>query len=167
MNEKTKTIIIKPDGANYSGHQLVIIPTDTKFQPTDELIKSILGLLQKEYPNCEIVSEKYNSVTFVDQGQNFEIVSCNHCNKELSVGFWQEKMNDSYDKTNFNDLSFKTNCCGKMSNLNDLIYDGDCGFASYSVYVEDAEYDIDFVNELKLKLSNILTFKFKIFWRRV
>ncbi len=165
--ESNKLITIRPPTATIAGHELVIIPIDSKYKPSDAQIKASLELLQIEYPDCEISSEVYDSVEFVDQGQNFEKVTCNFCSREMSMDFWQEKMSKSYDSTHFDDLNFKTECCGKITNLNKLIYESDCGFASYRLSINNAQYDTAKVLKLKGSLTKCLETEVKVFWKHI
>jgi hypothetical protein len=166
MDGKNK-ITIKPTNSVHSGNELVIIPTNQKYRPSADQIKASLDFIQKMYSDCEINSEIYDSIEFIDQGQNFEQVSCNYCKKEIPIEFWQERMSESYDSSHFEDMNFLTECCNKTSNLNDLIYKGDCGFASYSISINNTEPDDAKENELANAMTKTLGTKIKIFWRHI
>jgi len=164
---RNNKITITPANSILSGHELVVIARNARYKPKDIQINASLDILKEWYPMCEINSEVYNTVEFVAQGQNFESVSCNHCKKELAIDFWQEKMDESYESTHFEDMNFITNCCNTLTNLNELIYHGDCGFASYSLIINNAELDEIREHALSKILSATLGTSVKLFWRHI
>lgn len=165
--EENQIITIKPENSSLSGHELVIIPRDPKFSPNDKQLNECLNFLKKEYPENIIQSDKSNQVGFVDCGQNFETVQCNWCGEEMETEFWQEQLSNSYDNSNFNQLEFVTDCCKEKSNLNDLIYIGDCGFSSYSISINNPEPDEDLETLVVENIGKILGTEIKVFWRHV
>ncbi len=64
-------------------------------------------------------------------------------------------------------MSFETICCNKTTNLNDLIYQGDCGFASYYLSIDNAEVDIKKIEEIRKAITNSLETEVKIFWKQI
>lgn len=161
---RNNKITITPPNAILSGHELGVIARNSKYKPTAILIKSSLDILKEAYPTCVINSELYDAVEFIAPGQNFESVSCNHCKQEMSIDFWQEKMSGSFESSHFAGMNFKTSCCDKMTNLNELIYCGDCGFASYSITINNAEPDESKELALTKMLSDEWGTSVKLFW---
>ena len=77
----------------------------------------------------------------MDQGENFDSVSCNLCGHNIDIGDWQTAMDKAYEK-HFEDLAFNTPCCKNQTGLNDLVYMSPAGFAKFVMTVEDAEHEI-------------------------
>ena len=70
-----------------------LIPIDPNFVPEQETLRK----LEKVLPalNSWATEVKINiedTPIFVDQGQNFEIVSCPYCKQELDTGWWGNAM---------------------------------------------------------------------------
>ncbi|MBO9702163.1 MAG: hypothetical protein J7604_18280 [Sporocytophaga sp.] len=160
-------ITIKPSNSISSGHELIIISRNPNYNPTNNQIESTLEVLAQEYPNCEITLEIYDLIEFIDQGQNFKSVLCNKCQKELSIEFWQDKMSESYDHSHFENMAFRTECCNLVTNLNDLIYEGDCGFGSFRIAINNAEPDVNKEEPLARLLLNTLGTDVKLFWKHI
>jgi len=74
-------------------------------------------------------------------------------------------MDEAYS-SKFDDLEFDTDYCNNKSNLNNLQYDWDCGFASYSIRINNPEFNEIKENKIKKKLSEIFGFEVKLFWSR-
>jgi hypothetical protein len=166
-NPLSNKITIKPIGSIFGGHELVVIPLDPKYKPDTSEINKSLEFLKIEFPKNEINSEVFDSITCIDNGQNFETVKCNFCKKELSQEFWTQQMDLSYNNSHFENLNFTTNCCAKKTNLNNLIYEGDFGFASYSIAINNAEPNEEKELMVKEALQKILKTKVKVFWRNI
>ena len=71
---------------------LTLIPTDTGWSPPAERDSIIVGAVAETAPHAEeIVVERFEEVSFVDAGANFERVLCPACGTELSVNWWQDR----------------------------------------------------------------------------
>lgn len=159
-------LFYKPESATYSGHHLILIPIDPKYIPSRKQQQDSIKLLIEEYQNYEIESLLTKEVQFISQGQNFIDVSCNHCKKEFTINYWHSLMDQAYE-TNFENLSFKTSCCNKLANLNDITYNGPAGFATYSLTVINPDYIEMDDSELITKLEAILKIGIRIVWNSV
>ena len=102
-------------------------------------------------------------IEFIDQGENFDKVSCNLCGQEIVIEHWQNAMDEAFER-GFIDLDFITLCCHKKTSLNDLTYEMTAGFAKFVMTIIDA------TNEIEEKdinnLEEILGTKLKIIWAR-
>jgi hypothetical protein len=165
--EETRTITIHPKNAISSGHELVIIPSDPMFSPNDRQISDCINFLKKEYPELIIRSKRFDSVQFVDGGQNFESVSCNLCATEMNIEFWQEQMSRSYEHSNFEDLLFVNECCNEGTSLNDLVYSDGSGFSSYEITINNLEPNDTKERRTRNRVSKILKVDTKVFWRHL
>ena len=151
----------------FSGHELIIISKNPKFEPTEGQIATSIEIIKIEYPNCEIKYDKFDSTEFIDSGQNFEDVFCNYCNKEIAIDFWQEKMSESFENSHFDELDFIVDCCQIKTNLNELNYQGDCGFSKYSITINNAAVNESKEEKLQKLLTITLGSQIKMFWRHI
>jgi hypothetical protein len=158
-------LIYEPEGNTHSGFSLIFIPSEPDQTFDVDIAKSILKLLIGHYPNCLITIELNNAISFVDCGSNLELVRCQHCGDQLGMSYWQGLMNKAFE-TNFDDLRFTTKCCNKESNLNDLNYHFECGFAKTILQVEDPEYDDATIKELLSKLEETVDVEFKVIYSK-
>ena len=80
----------------------------------------------------EVGVEVSEDIQFVDQGVNFESVSCPACGTEIDFKSWKEWMDRSYE-SKFIDRSITMPCCGCETDLNALRYDWPAGFARFAL----------------------------------
>lgn len=163
-NESEKSVLTyKPNNANYSGHQLKIIPLNPEFEPTKEQQIEGITFLANSYAENEINSTVNKHVEFVDQGQNFESVSCDKCGKKLDIEIWQELMSSAFENR-FQDLTFESTCCHKTTSLNTLIYDAPAGFSKYELTITNPEYDENLEDKLLTQLNEIFNTEMRLIW---
>jgi hypothetical protein len=144
-----------------SSSVLKVISTNPSYFPdkiqldgTKEFLSNIFGLEKIEY----ITSD---TIEFVDQGENFESVSCNLCGREINIESWQNGMDKAYKKQ-FTDLIFVTPCCNRQTSLNDLKYKSPAGFAKSVISILDP---ISGLSEGELKqLEDISGTTLRIIW---
>lgn len=116
-----------------------IFPKDYLFLPDDDLIKDSVSLLKPFINEAPILWEKYEHPTFIDCGDGLTTVSCPYCKKLMPMELWANWLDISYKESKFYKLSISVPCCEKQSNLNDLIYNKDCGFAMFSISIYNLE----------------------------
>ncbi len=132
---------------------LKIIPTNPSFEPGNETLAKAKKFLTSFYSSEQIEFIITPTIEFVDQGQNFENVSCNLCRQVIEVKDWQNVMDAAYEHQ-FTDLKFISLCCKKESSLNDLSYEKPAGFAKFVVCISDAQNEL--AKSEQLELQNIL-----------
>ena len=118
-----------------------IIPEIYDFYPTNT--KSIEGAVQilKMYIKADKITwDVFENPVFIDCGSNFESVSCPFCEENIDIDDWQEMLSLSYEKSCFNNIDILLPCCKKMSTLNNLRYNSDCGFAKFVIEVLNPEH---------------------------
>jgi len=103
---------------------------------TDEKIVGAVNMLKSLLLTEEITFTNYNSVQFIDCGENLKHIFCQWCGRELGIEFWHQAMDKAY-KSSFEHLGFKTPCCNLSSSLDELIYVRPCGFATFTIEVHD------------------------------
>jgi transcription elongation factor Elf1 len=138
---------------------LKIISTIPAYVPNDAQLERTKNLLSKYYNPACVEFEVTDSIEFIDQGSNFETVSCNICGQEISAGEWQDQMNKAFE-VEFRDLSFQTSCQHQTS-LNDLNYSWPAGFARFSIRISNPQNEFD---ENLEQLKEILGTEVRIIW---
>ncbi|WP_127530410.1 hypothetical protein [Paenibacillus kobensis] len=118
-----------------------LIPNEPEYVPTDMNLEKV-----KEWFALSLAFEKANyimtdEVRFIDQGRNFESVSCPICSNILDLGWWGAAM-DKASETSFQKLDIITYCCNSPSLLSELIYKGNAGFARFSIEIMNPKRDI-------------------------
>jgi hypothetical protein len=112
-----------------SDNYLRLIPTDPTWRPDSGAAQRAVGTLSVLVPGADSVEVAlHDEVTFIDQGANFERLSCPACQAELDMDWWSEQMGAAGDAA-FTNLNVTTPCCHTQTSLNDLTYDWPAGFA--------------------------------------
>ena len=168
VTTKTETgikLIYKPKNSVYSGFEIRLIPKQPDFEISENQAELLIDYLSKEFPGKEITARLDSSISFVDCGQGFEKVICPNCGEMISGELWQESMDKAYEN-DFKDLTFNTNCCQTITDLNSLKYELDCGFAKSMIEVNNPEKEI---NEQKLltDLKNLCGIDFKVIYANI
>src|SRR5262249_49032153 len=108
-------------------YYLSLIPEEPNYVPSAQaqtqardafrafLKKKALHISDKS--EAEIEVEVSENIQFVDQGLNFESVSCPACGTEIEFESWTKWMDRSYE-SNFRDRSITMRCCGCETDLN-------------------------------------------------
>ncbi len=121
---------------------LKLIPGDPALVPSRDDADQALLACRRHIPVAdEIEAEFLAGVQFVDQGSNFESVSCPNCEAELDLAWWQERMDAAWldGQGRFGDLHVVMPCCAASSSLNDLVYESTAGFASFVLKATNPE----------------------------
>ncbi len=123
-----------------------LIAVDIEVEIKEEGLVKIVDFLKNEYKNVNIEYVKYGELAFIDCRSNSSAIYCNCCNRLIDFEWWSEQMNNWYNSKN---IFLNTQCCNSLTNLNDLIYDMECGFSLFKVCV----YDLDEIVDI-FKLKN-------------
>src|SRR5438132_14003179 len=95
-----------------SDNWIAIIPEDPRFVPDaakQHRARDRFAEIAPEADEIEIkVSEK---VEFFDCGANFERIHCPSCGSDISVGWWQDRMDEDYGE-GFKLAKYTVPCCG-------------------------------------------------------
>jgi hypothetical protein len=140
---------------------LKLIPESPSYIPSKPQQDSAKALLSKVYRNNQIEFATTDTIEFVDQGENFESVSCNLCGKTIDVEYWQIAMDTAF-QNHFEDLAFNTPCCNKQTSLNALYYHSAAGFSKFVIIVTNPETKIQ-PKDLE-DLQQVLGTKLKTVW---
>lgn len=139
-----------------SDHWIALIPSTLHFIPSIDDRQSAVELFRKVAPDAdEITAQVSDHVRFFDCGANLEIINCPECGREISIDWWQERMDEDSDGIGFELLSYPAPCCGKGISLDKLKYDWPQGFARFGI--EGMNPNIGTMNEpLRLQFEKIL-----------
>jgi hypothetical protein len=145
-----------------SDHYLSLIPEEPSYLPPTEAQALALEAFRAFLsPDAEIEVEASEDIQFVDQGENFESVSCPACDTEIDIKSWGEWL-DKSSESNFIDRSVTMPCCGRETDLNALRYHWPAGFARYILRALDPGIDNRWLEEKQLSaLEGILGCKLR------
>jgi hypothetical protein len=122
-----------------SDNYLRLIPTDPTWHPGTDAAQRAAATLSALVPGADSIEvELHDEVTFIDQGANFERLSCPACRAELGMDWWSERMGQAGD-SGFTNLAVTTPCCRTSTSLNDLTYDWPAGFAHAELSVRNPQ----------------------------
>lgn len=125
-----------------SEYYVTAIPTDPLWVPGDAqeaAARAVFDDLLSPYRQLEV--SRRDRVDMVDAGEEFETVSCPACGFVLgdtkdtaSMRWFGEEVHAHWtDNRGFWPLDIVAPCCGATTSLNDLIYQGPQGFASWLI----------------------------------
>jgi hypothetical protein len=116
-----------------SDNRIALIPEDPRFVPDASRqlrARERFAEIAPEADEIEIkVSEK---VEFFHCGANFERILCPSCGSEISVAWWQERMDEDYGD-GFKLASYATPCCATKCTLHQLSYEWPQGFGRFAL----------------------------------
>lgn len=140
---------------------LQLIPSDPLHVPPAEAQLAARDKLLQIIPlSPEITVEAFATPQFIDQGENFERVSCPFCNQILKNNWWGKVMDKAYENL-FDDLTVILRCCDRQSSLNDLSYELPAGFSCFVLSARNPNRD-DLTNAEKVAIEAVLNCKIKL-----
>jgi hypothetical protein len=115
-----------------------ILPTDPSFVPDPVVEARFMQAVERVVPQAEGVEViEVPEIEFVDAGGNWSGVRCPHCLADLAAfengQWWGNRMDESYKATHFADRRVDLPCCGTTSDLANLDYLWNSGFAKWWV----------------------------------
>jgi hypothetical protein len=126
---------------------LKIISTNPSYMPDKNQLEGMKRFLSKIYKSGKTEYIITETIEFIDQGENFERVSCNLCGRDIDMETWQNEMDKAQVKQ-FTNLIFTTPCCHKKTSLNNLTYKSAAGFAKFVISILDPHTGL---SEVELK----------------
>ncbi|GAA4737458.1 hypothetical protein GCM10023229_15310 [Flavisolibacter ginsenosidimutans] len=140
---------------------LKIIPTNPSYVPGKKQQENANFFLTKLYKDKQIDFITTDTIKFIDQGENFNSVSCNLCGRNIEIEKWQNAMDEAYQK-HFTNLEFVTPCCHRKTSLNDLTYHSAAGFSKFTMTITDPQDEIK--EKDLIELRQIVGTPLKIIW---
>jgi len=114
-----------------SDNFLRLIPTDPEYTPDAQAADEARAYLATLVPDADEVKAAMTSeIAFIDQGANFERISCPRCGAEIDESWWADEV-ERASNTAFAQLDVITPCCAARVSLNDLDYRWPAGFARF------------------------------------
>jgi hypothetical protein len=124
---------------------IVLVPSDPHFSATPDALKRVAAVLKRLAPSADnIEPEVSEAIRFHDAGSNFESISCPRCAAEISIDWWQERMDADSAGGWFRLERYRAPCCGAPLTLNELQYESPQAFGRTSWTVQNAN-----IGELK------------------
>lgn len=103
---------------------IVLVPKDPGFAASTDAQKRVAAILRRLAPSADhIEPEVSEAIRFHDAGSNFESISCPRCAAEISIDWWQDRMDDDSEEGGFRLEHYGAPCCGAALTLNELKYD--------------------------------------------
>lgn len=116
-----------------SDNWIALIPEDPRFVPDAAKQRRARDRFAKIAPEADEIETKVSEkVQFFDCGGNFERVLCPSCGSEISVEWWQDRMDEDRDD-GFKLASYVTPCCGKKYTPHELVYEWPQGFGCFAL----------------------------------
>lgn len=145
-----------------SATYLQLIPNDPYYVPPTQAQSIAKETLRQLFSQAEIFLTVNDTTQFVDQGENFERVSCPFCDTDL-LGWWQDAMSAAYE-TLFENLSITLPCCDQQSSLDELRYQLPAGFARFILSVRNPNFSRDLLDDELEPIEKVLNCKIKQIW---
>jgi len=120
-----------------SDNWITLVPEDPHFVPDSAAQVRACNRLAKIAPHADEIEIKTpGTIQFFHAGANFERVLCPSCGVEIPIEWWQERMDDDFDrKAGFSLNSYNTPCCGAPHTLRQLTYDWPQSFGVFAIDV--------------------------------
>lgn len=118
-----------------------IIPEQEKVYFHKALSQDMINCISREIKADSISYEEYDEISFIDCGGSLEEISCPYCHEIIPFDIWGDAM-EKAAQNGFDDLKFRTSCCGKECSLNDLEYNFPCGFARCMIEIVNPDREL-------------------------
>lgn len=142
---------------------LQLIPEDPYYTPPKQAQSVAQEKLSRLLPGAAKISTSvYDTVQFIDQGENFESVSCPFCNNDLK-NWWGSAMDAAY-KTLFKNLSVTLPCCHGQTSLNNLRYQMPTGFTQFVLSARNPDFGRNLTDDELEPIGRVLNCKIRQIW---
>ena len=117
-----------------SDYWIAIVPEDPNFVPDADTHAAALDLFRAIAPDAEEIQIKLSEqIQLFDCGANLERIICPHCKHEISIDWWQDRVDDDHDGRGFLLGTYAAECCGSAVRLNELRYEWPQAFARFGI----------------------------------
>jgi hypothetical protein len=145
-----------------SDNWIAIVPEDPRFVPHAAKQRRARDRFAEIAPEADKIQIKVSEkVEFFDCGANFESICCPSCRAEISVEWWQDRMDEDYGD-GFKLAKYVAPCCGAKVTLHELDYEWPQGFGRFALDAMnpnigklDDKYKLEFEEILGTKLRVI------------
>lgn len=151
-----------------SDNWIAIVPEDPRFVPNATAQNRARDRFSEIAPEADEIEIKVSeNVQFFDCGANLECISCPSCGAEISVDWWQDRMDEDSDgEEGFNLSAYAVPCCRKKYTLHDLAYDWTQGFGRFAL--DAMNPNIGELEDIhKRELEKILGTKLRVIYQHI
>jgi hypothetical protein len=118
-----------------SDNWITLISDDPSFIPDAVKKSRARDRFAEIAPDAEEIEIKVcDKVEFFDCGGNFERILCPLCRSEISVAWWEDRMEKDYND-GFLLAKYPTPCCMTPQTLHELVYEWPQGFGRFAIDV--------------------------------
>lgn len=147
-----------------SDNVLRLIPVDPNFVPDSGAADRARKLLAAFVPGAaQVTIDARDDVSFIDQGANFESVSCCSCGSPIDLEWWQGALEKAMEGR-CRDLAVTPPCCSKQASLNDLRYVKPAGFARFTLEAMNPNRSEDLDPKQVQQLESLLGCTLRQIW---
>lgn len=155
-------IALRRFNVTLSDEQLILIPTNPTYVPSEDQLNKALSELASAWPDAKfrlvhvrkelwewdeppsvlVQAVTRDKVDFVHGFENFMAVYCPKCGQEIDMDTWGQATSRAREK-DYADLAYETPCCKFRTTLNELRYDWPAGFARFSLTMMNTNRDVN------------------------
>lgn len=134
---------------------IVLVPRNPSYAASRDVQDRVAAILKRLAPSADSITPQVSdSIRFHDAGANVESIRCPRCGAEISIDWWQHRMDDDSDGDGFRLDSYAVPCCGDALTLNELEYDWPQAFGRTSWTVQNANIgEIDAASKVELEAA--------------
>ena len=116
---------------------LKITPSNPLTIPPEAARLSALNYLKTRFKKGQKIEEKISDkIIFIDQGHNISEPACPLCFSVLDIEWFADTFDKSYH-IDFQQLDYRSPCCKRLINLNELHWEFPCAFGKYYIEIWD------------------------------
>ena len=150
-----------------SDNWIALIPKDPRHVPDAERQSRARARLAEIAPDADEIEIKVSDqIEFVDCGANFERIRCPSCNTEISVEWWQERMDADCVDGGFTLRQYAMSCCGVGHSLDQLLYEWPQGFARFVIGAMNPKID-KLSDEQKAEFEEVLGTPLRVIYQHI
>lgn len=150
-----------------SDHWIAIVPENPGFVPGPSTHGTALGLFRQIAPNADEIAIKLsNQIEFFDCGANLERITCPHCDQEIAIDWWQDRMEEDYEGRGFRLDEYSAPCCVGALTLNALRYDWPQAFARFGIHAMNPNID-ELSDDQRREFERILGTPLRTIYRHI
>ncbi len=150
---------------------LKIIPADSRFIPSSNTHDRAVTLLEEMLPDGEMCEAKsFETLQFIDAGENHEAVICPACGARLALNSFQEndpamdwwfETQDAMQNLPIETIQTTMRCCNAVVPLTSVHFDWPAGFAHFELCIWNPNIDRNLNDSEMAKLEAVLGCKLR------
>lgn len=138
---------------------LKLVPLDPSFVPGTREQAEAVALLSAAFPEGEDVeAEVYDTVTFIDNGENTEAIICTVCGRSLEfadelAAEVMRQLNDAIDAGLVSTETIAMPCCRSIVAVTSVRFDWPAGFARFELSIRNPNTPRPMPDEVRRRLE--------------